>query len=248
MKPSNFAAEGPIQTSPSGGGPAVEPAAGPEKEFACAPSSSENFDSPFSATYFLLAYSQRDTAWHGNYFAKFISVQLFRAYAILDNLSILNWGGFLKSCLNSVPLKPFLHICCHVPRSRRATLQVYSHFFYSQAALCYRFLWQEIPVICFHPWKYSSSGRCSCLLRWAWAKWSLKVLSTQINLSFYAGTDSLPPNGTVASLIAFTTHPTIIFWKYVPFRDQAMEKTWFMPQANYFPENALLLWMPFAVR
>lgn len=151
--------------------------------------------------------------WHGNHFAKFISVQPFQAYAILDNLSILNWGGFLKSCWSSVPLKLFLHICCHVPGSRRATLQEYSHFFYSQIALCYRFLWQEIPVICFHPWKYSSGGRCPYSLQWGWAEWSLKVLSTQIILSFYAVTDCLPPNGKVISLIAITTHSSIIRMK-----------------------------------
>lgn len=45
--------------------------------------------------------------WHGNHFAKFISVLPFQAYAILDNLSILNWGGFLKSCLILCHSNPF---------------------------------------------------------------------------------------------------------------------------------------------
>lgn len=67
--------------------------------------------------------------------------------------------------------------------------------------------------IFFLPWKYSSGGRCPYSLQWCWAKWSLKVLSTQIILSFHAGTDFLPPNGKVISFIAITSHTTIIHYE-----------------------------------
>lgn len=45
---------------PSGRWAGVEPGAGPAKESASALSSFENFDSPFSTAYFLLAYSQKE--------------------------------------------------------------------------------------------------------------------------------------------------------------------------------------------
>lgn len=61
----NSTAEGPTQALlckplASGRWPCVESGAGPTKESAPALSSSENFDSPFSTAYFLLACSQRE--------------------------------------------------------------------------------------------------------------------------------------------------------------------------------------------
>lgn len=101
-----------------------------------------------------------------------------------------------------MPRKPFLHICCNIPRNRRATLQEFSHFFYSQVALCYRFLWQEIPVI--HWDRFSTT------------KGKRDFLGSHHNPSHH--------------------HP---FCKYVPLRNQAMERTWLVPQANYLPANCL---------
>lgn len=47
---------------PSRRWPGIEPGAGPAKKSAPASSSSENFDSPFLTTWFLLAYSQGENS------------------------------------------------------------------------------------------------------------------------------------------------------------------------------------------
>lgn len=149
----NSAAEGPAQAVqckplPSGRWPGIEPGPGAAKKSAPHHHPLKTLIVPSLLPISYWPIPRESTVWQRIHLAKFISVQLFQAYAILDYLAALTWGGFLKSCLNSVPCKAFLHVCSNVPRNRRAILQEYSNFLYSQVALCYRFLWQEIPVIC----------------------------------------------------------------------------------------------------